>query len=158
MPLERPSSAGPDAGFTLLEMLVALTVLGVVLATLFRLAGDALVQYSGRESRLLLALTAEAAFNAELLEPGAAAATAWPDGLTVSVERRDLAATANRLEGLAATDGGLGQALDWLVVQAVDAAGRQFVLEAAVPRPRLPTAIPEPTFDEAPADGFELEP
>jgi len=158
MPLEPPQSAGPQAGFTLLEMLVALTVLGIVLATLFRLAGDALVQYSGRESRLLLALTAEAAFNAERLEPGAAAATAWPDGLSVSVERRDLAATAKRLEGLAEAGGGLGQALDWLVVQAVDAAGRRFVLEAAVPRPGQPTAAPAPAFDEAPAAGFGLEP
>lgn len=135
--------AAGERGFTLLEMLVALTVLGIVLATLLRLAGDALVQYSGREARLLLAMTAEAAFNAERLAPGGAAATAWPDGLSVSVERRDLGTAADAIDGLGDALSSLAGGLDWLVVEARDAAGRSFVLEAAVPRPVIGAAPPQ---------------
>lgn len=145
-----PERHGGDRGFTLLEMLVALTVLGIVLATLFRLAGDSLVQYTSRERQLLLALTAEAAFNAERLAPGGAAATAWPEGLRVSAERRQLDAAANQLEGLGDTSGALGAGLDWLVVRASDPSDRTFTLEGAVPKPgpaASPTAT-EPSFIE----------
>lgn len=131
-----PKVGSPPAehGFTLLETLVALAVLGVVLATLFRLAGDTLVQHRGREARLGLALTAEAAFNLERLEPGRAASYAWPAAFTVTVERLDLAG-AGALEGLGDLTDGLAADLDWLSVRVVDAEGRAFDLEGAVGRP-----------------------
>ncbi len=124
-----------EHGFTLLETLVALAVLGVVLVTLFRLAGDTLVQYRGREGRLTLALAAEAAFTAERLEPGSAADYAWPEGLSVAVERQALA-TAERLAGLDDLAGALADDLDWLRVLVIDGDGRSFTLEGAVGRPR----------------------
>ena len=89
----RHRNAG-ERGFTLLETLVALAVLGIVLTSLFRLAGSTLVQYTGREARLLMAITAESALNAERLQPGAASDIAWPSGLTVEIERQELATEA----------------------------------------------------------------
>lgn len=134
MPVDRVRLARPhEHGFTLLETLVALAVLGVVLVTLFRLAGDTLVQYRGREARLGLALAAETAFNAERLEAGSAAGYAWPSGVTVTVERRELAG-AGAPESLAAVAEAIAGELDWLSVQAVDGDGRSFVLEGAVAR------------------------
>jgi len=141
---ERPGATPGEAGFTLLETLVALAVLGVVLATLFRLAGDTLVQHQSRESRLRLALTAEAALNAARLGAdgqGAAgqASGAWPADLTVTVERQDLAsAAAAGLDtgGLDLPAAGLGDALDWLTVTVVDADGRSFALTGIVGRPQ----------------------
>ena len=135
MPVDRQTGGhAAEHGFTLLECLVALAVLGVVLVTLFRLAGDTLVQHGGREARLGLALTAEAAFNAERLEAGSAAGYTWPEGLTVTVERRDLAA-ADTIEGLDTLAATLADDLDWLSVRAIDGDGRSFALEGAVGRP-----------------------
>lgn len=134
MPGDRVRPERPhERGFTLLETLVALAVLGVVLVTLFRLAGDTLTQYRGREARLGLALAAETAFNAERLEAGSAAGYTWPPGVAVAVERRELAGVAAP-EGVVAVAGGFAGDLDWLSVRAVDADGRSFVLEGAVTR------------------------
>ena len=132
-PLEPPRCG--ERGFTLLETLVALAVLGIVLVTLFRFAGDTLTQYRGREARQGLALTAEAAFNAERLEPGSASSLAWPAGLGVTIERQDLAGSGALAElgDLGAT---LAADLDWLSVVVVDGDGRRFSLAGAVGRPR----------------------
>jgi prepilin-type N-terminal cleavage/methylation domain-containing protein len=127
-----------DRGFTLLEVLVALAVLGVVLTTLFRLAGDSLVQYSGREARFRLALTAEAALEIERLTPGEAGRNVWPADIELTVERRRFAAVAGAWSGLAESLPALGEELDWLMVRAEDAAGHSFTLEAAVPSGRAP--------------------
>jgi type II secretory pathway pseudopilin PulG len=119
----------------LLETLVALAVLGVVLATLFRLAGDSLVQHQSRESRLRLALTAEAALNAARLGADGVASGSWPLDLTVSVERHDLAAAA--AGGLELPPAAAGDdTLDWLTVTVVDADGRSFALSGIVGRQR----------------------
>ena len=135
MPAERQAGGSiAERGFTLLETLVALAVLGVVLGTLFRLAGDTLVQHRGREARLGLALTAEAAFNAERLEPGSAEGYPWPEAFTVVVERRHLAGVET-LEGLGDLKATLADDLDWLSVRVVDRDGRVFALEGAVGRP-----------------------
>ena len=136
---EGHSSRSAEAGFTLLETLVALAVLGVVLATLFRLAGDTLVQHHSRESRLRLALTAEAALNAarlgaDGLGDGGLASGSRPEDLTVTVARQDLAAAvAGGLELPAAAG---GDTLDWLTVTVVDADGRSFALSGIVDRQR----------------------
>ncbi len=127
-----------DRGFTLLEVLVALAVLGVVLTTLFRLAGDSLAQYSGREARLRLALAAEAALEVERLTPGAAVRDGWPADVQVTVERRNFAAVAEEWPGLAENLPALRDDLDWLEVRVEDATGRSFTLEAAVPSGRAP--------------------
>ena len=141
---EGHASRSAEAGFTLLETLVALAVLGVVLATLFRLAGDTLVQHQSRESRLRLALTAEAALNAarlgadglgaDGLGAGGLASGSRPEDLTVTVARQDLAAAvAGGLELPAAAG---GDTLDWLTVTVVDADGRSFALSGIVDRQR----------------------
>lgn len=124
-------------GFTLLETLVALAILGMVLVTLFRLAGDTLAQYGGREAQLRLSLTAEAAFNAERLEPGAASASGanWPTDLRISAERRDFAGIAAGIDGLRDLAGWTEAGLDWLTISVEDGAGRRFVLEGVVARP-----------------------
>jgi prepilin-type N-terminal cleavage/methylation domain-containing protein len=122
-----------ERGFTLLETLVALAVLGIVLGTLYQLAGDTMVQYRSREAQLRLALTAEAAFNAERLEAGSADGYLWPEGFGVTVERQALDAAAG-LDELAALGSALSGDLDWLVVEVVDPDGRSFTLEGAVRR------------------------
>lgn len=127
---ERRSFA--DAGFTLLETLVALAVLGVVLATLFRLAGGTLVQYESREAQLRLALTAEAALQAARFGAGSFSGDGWPTDLSVTVERRRLDAAAG--DGLELPAGLLTDDLDWLTVVVVDAAGRSFTLDGAAAR------------------------
>ncbi len=131
-------AASGDQGFTLLEVLVALAVLGVVLTTLFRLAGDSLVQYSGREARLRLALAAEAAMEIERLTPGQARRDGWPADIMLTVERQGFRAVAATWPGLAEKVGALGGDLDWLVVRAEDATGRSYTLEAVVPSGRTP--------------------
>lgn len=135
----RHDEAAPrDRGFTLLEVLVALAVLGVVLTTLFRLAGDSLVQYSGREARFRLALAAEAAMEIERLTPGETVRNGWPADIRLTVERRRFAAVAGAWSGLAEHLPALGEDLDWVVVRAEDGAGRSFTLEAAAPSGRSP--------------------
>ncbi len=136
MPSECGRIDGGDNGFTLLETLVALAILGVVLASLFRLAGGTLVQYSGREARLLMAITAESALNAERLQPGGASDMGWPAGLTVEIERHDIAAGASpddppdlRPPNL---DRSLSQDLDWVIIRIVDESGRGYALAGAV--------------------------
>lgn len=131
---EGRASPSAEAGFTLLETLVALAVLGVVLATLFRLAGDTLVQHQSREAQLRLALTAEAALNAARLGAEGLASGSWPLDLTVSVERQDLAAAAAGGLELPAVVG--SDTLDWLTVTVVDADGRSFALSGIVGRQR----------------------
>lgn len=132
-----PRASG-ERGFTLLEVLVALAVLGVVLATLFRLAGDSLVQYSSREARLRLALAAEAALETERLTPGERRRDGWPADIQLTVERQSFRAVAATWPALAAKAAALGEDLDWLVVRAEDAAGRSFTLDAVVPSSRAP--------------------
>jgi general secretion pathway protein I len=55
----RRGSAGAAAGFTLLETLVALALLGIVLTTVFGLIGGGLRAAHRDEDRLLLALVAQ---------------------------------------------------------------------------------------------------
>lgn len=139
MQSERRHRNAGERGFTLLETLVALAVLGIVLTSLFRLAGSTLVQYTGREARLLMAITAESALNAERLQPGAASDIAWPSGLTVEVERQELASGAVAEEtddlGPPALDRSIGQDLEWLTIRVGDASGRHYALAGAVARP-----------------------
>lgn len=134
-PSARRRRKAGERGFTLIEVLVALAVLGVVLMTLFRIAGGSLVQHDAREARLRLALTAEAAVALERLEPGAAAQGDWPEGLAVVVERQSFAAAVAGLDGLPDLGPNVAQALDWLVVQVTDEAGGSFTLEAAIAGP-----------------------
>jgi len=139
MQSERRHRNAGERGFTLLETLVALAVLGIVLTSLFRLAGSTLVQYTGREARLLMAITAESALNAERLQPGSASDIAWPSGLTVEIERQALATeavadTAGDL-GPPALDRSIGENLEWLTIRVGDASGRQYALAGAVARP-----------------------
>ncbi len=131
---EGRTSPSAEAGFTLLETLVALAVLGIVLATLFRLAGDTLVQHQSRESQLRLALTAEAALNAARLGADGLESGGWPADLTLTVERQDLAAAA--AGGLELPAAAVGDTLDWLTVTVVDADGRSFALAGIVGRQR----------------------
>ena len=121
-----------DAGFTLLETLVALAVLGVVLVTLFRLAGDTLVQHESREARLRLALTAEAALEAARLGSEPFGRDGWPADLDIRVERQALGDAAPA--GLELPAGMVTDSLDWLTVVVVDAAGRSFTLGSAAAR------------------------
>jgi prepilin-type N-terminal cleavage/methylation domain-containing protein len=136
---ERRHRNAGERGFTLLETLVALAVLGIVLTSLFRLAGSTLVQYTGREARLLMAITAESALNAERLQPGSASGIAWPSGLTVEIERQALAteAVADSAGDLdpPTIDRSIGQDLEWLTIRVGDASGRQYALAGAVARP-----------------------
>lgn len=129
---ESPSPGRAEAGFTLLETLVALAVLGVVLVTLFRIAGDSLVQHESREAQLRLALTAEAALEAARLGAEGLQREALPAGFELSMERQalDSRAPADLELPAAALAGGL----DWLSVVVVDAAGRRYTLGAVVPR------------------------
>ena len=132
----RPDAGPPspaEAGFTLLETLVALGILGVVLVTLFRLAGDTLVQHQGREAQLRLALAAEAAFNMASLGQNGASPARWPADLTVTLATEDLAAAVAR-GALALPRAAIGDSLDWLSVTVVDDAGRSFTLAGAVGR------------------------
>lgn len=138
MPTEiRQSGAAPgppelrdQAGFTLLETLVALAVLGVVLTTLFRLAGDTLVQYQSREARLRLALAAEAVLTAARLGEAGVVDIEWPEDLSVTVERQGLATAAT--DGFDLPEAAVADDLDWLSVRVVDADGRSFTLGGAV--------------------------
>ena len=139
MQSERRHRNAGERGFTLLETLVALAVLGIVLTSLFQLAGSTLVQCTRREARLLMAITAESALNAERLQPGAASDIAWPSGLTVEVERQELATGAVAEEtddlGPPALDRSIGQDLEWLTIRVGDASGRHYALAGAVARP-----------------------
>lgn len=131
---EGPPPGPTEAGFTLLETLVALAVLGVILVTLFRIAGDSLVQHESREARLRLALTAEAALKAAQLGADGLPREALPADLEVSLERQALDTVAPAdLELPAAA---VTADLDWLSVVVVDAADRRFTLGAVVPRRR----------------------
>lgn len=135
MPRETGCCSNADAGFTLLETLVALAVLGVVLVALFRLAGDTLVRHESREARLRLALTAEAALAATRLGGEPFVSDDWPADLDITVERQDLELAVHA--GLELPAGMVTADLDWLTVVVVDAAGRSFTLGgAAARRPR----------------------
>jgi len=135
MPRETGCAGRADAGFTLLETLVALAVLGVVLVALFRLAGDTLVRHESREARLRLALTAEAALAATRLGDAPFVGDAWPADLDITVERQDLELAVHA--GLELPPGMVTADLDWLTVVVVDAAGRSYTLGgAAARRPR----------------------
>lgn len=136
-PESRENDSG-DKGFTLLETLVALAVLGIVLASLFRLAGSTLVQYSGREAQLLMAITAESALTVERLQPGGASDMDWPEGLTLEVERHELAENAFPDDPLDLQppdlDRSLTRDLDWVVIRIADESGRSYALAGAVAR------------------------
>jgi prepilin-type N-terminal cleavage/methylation domain-containing protein len=138
MHAEERHAAAKDRGFTLLEVLVALSVLGIVLVSIFKLTGSAVIQHQWSERRLVLALTAEAALNAERLEPGSANETAWPASVMVRVERTAWdEAAANGSGSIIAPpslDRSLGEDLDWLVVRVSDEAGRSYALAGAVAR------------------------
>jgi len=136
MPSECGKIDGNDNGFTLLETLVALAILGIVLASLFRLAGGTLVQYSGREARLLMAITAESALNAERLQPGGASDMDWPAGLTLEIERHEIARNAFSDDPTDLQPPDLDrsptQDLDWVIIRIVDESGRDYALAGAV--------------------------
>jgi type II secretion system protein I len=139
MRAEERCGAVEDRGFTLLEVLVALSVLAIVLVSIFKLTGSALQQHQVGESRLVLALTAEAALNAERLEPGSSRDAVWPAGVMVRVERTawEEAATNGSDSIITAPDldRSLGEDIDWLVVRVSDEAGRSYALAGAVARP-----------------------
>lgn len=59
----RRSVAAPAAGFTLIETLIALAILGIVLSTVFAVFGSGLRSAQRDEDRLLLALVAQNLLN-----------------------------------------------------------------------------------------------
>ena len=78
-----------DAGFSLLELIVALTILAMVLTTAYRIAGDVVAAAMSRERAVRLTSLAEAAWQ-ELRLSGSTNADAitfaWPDDVELEIE------------------------------------------------------------------------
>jgi len=126
-----------DAGFTLLELLVALAILGLVLVTLFRLVGTSLEGTESRERRLAMATLAEAVLEAARVtgaEDAAALGLDLPPDLEVTLERGTFADAP--IESASPLGGGLTGELGLLRVRIEDAAGRSFAIATLDERPR----------------------
>ncbi|MCB9942653.1 MAG: type II secretion system protein [Geminicoccaceae bacterium] len=81
-----------NAGFSLLELLVALTILSLSLATAYRIVGGAVATTSSRERLVRLTTLAEAAMN-DLRLTGQTSAHAltfdWPDDIAIDIEEEN---------------------------------------------------------------------
>lgn len=100
-----------DGGFTLIEILVALTILGLVLTSVFGIIGRGLRAASRDEDRLLLALFAQNLLARSRLDLAARAGAlrgTTPDGLHWSIESLPYSPPA----ALLAAAGGSGEKRD----------------------------------------------
>lgn len=80
-------------GFTLLEVLVALTILAVALGTVLRITQQGITATAGRERQILLDQLAETVLNAHRLGVADDLGTEilpLPEGVTWQVDRRQL--------------------------------------------------------------------
>ncbi|MEZ5845438.1 MAG: type II secretion system protein [Geminicoccaceae bacterium] len=78
-----------DGGFSLLELLVALTILGLSMATAYRIVGDAVATTASRERLVRLAALADAAFTDLRLQGSieeAAISFDWPEDVSLTIE------------------------------------------------------------------------
>lgn len=78
-----------DGGFSLLELLVALTILGLSMATAYRIVGDAVATTASRERLVRLAALADAAFTDLRLQGSIeeeAISFDWPEDVSLTIE------------------------------------------------------------------------
>ena len=78
-----------DGGFSLLELLVALTILGLSMATAYRIVGDAVATTGSRERLVRLAALADAAFTDLRLQGSIeeeAISFDWPKDVSLTIE------------------------------------------------------------------------
>ncbi|MCB1832800.1 MAG: type II secretion system protein [Geminicoccaceae bacterium] len=78
-----------DGGFSLLELLVALTILGLSMATAYRIVGDAVATTASRERLVRLAALADAAFTDLRLQGSIeeeAISFDWPKDVSLTIE------------------------------------------------------------------------
>ncbi|MCB2010983.1 MAG: type II secretion system protein [Geminicoccaceae bacterium] len=78
-----------DGGFSLLELLVALTILGLSMATAYRIVGDAVATTGSRERLVRLAALADAAFTDLRLQGSIeeeAISFDWPEDVSLTIE------------------------------------------------------------------------
>ena len=78
-----------DGGFSLLELLVALTILGLSMATAYRIVGDAVATTASRARLVRLAALADAAFTDLRLQGSIeeeAISFDWPKDVSLTIE------------------------------------------------------------------------
>ena len=78
-----------DGGFSLLELLVALTILGLSMATAYRIVGDAVATTASRERLVRLAALADASFTDLRLQGSIeeeAISFDWPKDVSLTIE------------------------------------------------------------------------
>ena len=124
-------------GFTLIEVLVALAVLGIALATILRLGQGNLRIVESRERGAALTILAETVLDAARLGVEADLGTPalpMPPGVDWRIERPPL--NVSDLDGLGAGGDGLGETVGRLVVRVEDAAGHAVGLDTLVPLDR----------------------
>lgn len=152
----RPRPAGRAAsGFTLLEVLVALAILGLVIIALLEIAGTSLAALASRDRAIRLALAADAVMRTAKLDPEGEVEpedVLLPDGMSFSVDWTPLAelddpqALLEALEGVERVPQRLLDETRRLEVEVEDADGRSF---------RLSTFVT--SADEASESGLEAD-
>ncbi len=124
-------------GFTLIEVLVALAVLGIALAAILRLGQGNLRLVESRGQGAALTVLAETVLDAARLGVEADLGTPalpMPPGVAWRIERPPL--RASDLDGLGGSGERLGEAVGRLVVRVEDAGGRGVGLDTLVPLDR----------------------
>ncbi|MCB1885008.1 MAG: prepilin-type N-terminal cleavage/methylation domain-containing protein [Geminicoccaceae bacterium] len=120
---------GGSGGFTLLEVLVALALLGIVLVVIFRIGQDGIRTAESRTREVGLALLAETVLTAARLgvaDDLGAPTLPMPEGYRWRIEATDLE-TAGVAGGDAAVDETGGE-LEGVVVTVEDPEGARFAL------------------------------